>query len=214
LIRIGVLGSGVVGQTLAAGLHGRGNDVMIGSRDPDKLGDWLAGDGAGVSAGTFAPTAAFGELVVLAVLGSAALEAIADAGAENFAGKVVIDATNPLDFSQGMPPRLAITGYDSLREQVQRAIPDAQVVKAFNTIGSPYFVDPKFSDGEPTMFIAGDDDGAKATVAELIESLGWPAAVDVGGIEGSRELEALCILWVKLGAQRGAWDHGFKLLVE
>ena len=212
--RVGVLGSGEVGRRLAAGFSSRGHDVMIGSREPGKpeLSEWLSGDGAGIKAGTFAETAAHGELVVLAVLGNAAEEAIADAGAEHFAGKVVIDATNPLDFSGGFPPKLSICGEDSLGESVQRALPDAKVVKAFNTIGNQYFVDPSFSDGRPTMLIAGNDDDAKRTVGDVVADFGWPEAIDIGGIEGSRELEAICIAWVKVGGRRGAWDHGFKLL--
>ena len=188
---------------------------MIGSRDPavEELQEWLSGDGAGIRAGSLAETAEFGELVVLAVLGNAAEDAIAEAGPERFAGKVVIDAMNPLDFSQGPPPRLSISGNDSLGEHVQRAIPDAKVVKAFNTIGNAYFADPEFADGKATMFIAGNDDGAKATVGTVLESFGWPPAVDAGGIDASRELESLCILWVRLGLLRGSWDHGFKLLL-
>jgi predicted dinucleotide-binding enzyme len=213
--RVGVLGTGEVGSRLAAGFHSRGHDVMIGSRDPGKpeLREWLSGDGAGIEAGTFAQAAAHGQLLALAVLGDAAQEAIASAGAENFSGKVVIDAMNPLDFSRGFPPKLSIVGEDSLGERVQRALPDAKVVKAFNTIGSPYFVDPSFSDGKPTMLIAGEDEGAKRTVADVLADFGWSDTVDIGGIEGSRELEAICIAWVKIGGKRGAWDHGFKLLV-
>jgi predicted dinucleotide-binding enzyme len=213
--RVGVLGTGEVGRRLAAGFNSRGHEVMIGSRDPHKpeLREWLSGEGAGIESGTFAQTAAHGELLVLAVLGDAAEPAIADAGTENFGGKVVIDAMNPLDFSGGFPPKLSIFGEDSLGERVQRALPDAKVVKAFNTIGNPYFVDPRFSDGEPTMLIAGDDDGAKKTVRDVLTDFGWSDVVDIGGIEGSRELEAICIAWVKIGGARGAWDHGFKLLV-
>jgi 8-hydroxy-5-deazaflavin:NADPH oxidoreductase len=213
--RVGVVGSGEVGRRLAAGFCSRGHDVMIGARDPGKpeLREWLAGDGAGVEAGTFAQAAAHGELLVLAVLGNAAEEAIADAGPESFSGKVVIDAMNPLDFSGGFPPKLSIAGEDSLGERVQRALPDAKVVKAFNTIGNPYFVDPSFSEGQPTMLIAGEDEDAKRTVVALLADFGWSDAVDLGGIEGSRELEAICIVWVKIGGARGSWDHGFKLLV-
>lgn len=214
-MNVGVLGRGQVGRRLASAFAQRGHEVMIGSRDPavEELQEWLSGDGAGIRADSLAETAEFGELVVLAVLGNAAEDAIAEAGPERFAGKVVIDAMNPLDFSQGPPPRLSISGNDSLGEHVQRAIPDAKVVKAFNTIGNPYFADPEFADGKATMFIAGNDDGAKATVAKVLESFGWPPAVDVGGIDASRELESLCILWVRLGLLRGSWDHGFKLLV-
>lgn len=187
---------------------------MIGSRDPGKpeLREWLSGEGDGIQAGTFAEAAAHGELLVLAVLGNAAEAAIAAAGPANFSGKVVIDTMNPLDFSGGFPPKLGIAGEDSLGERVQRALPDAKVVKAFNTIGNPYFVDPSFSEGRPTMLIAGDDEDAKRIVADALADFGWDEAVDIGGIEGSRELEAICIVWVKIGGLRGAWDHGFKLL--
>jgi predicted dinucleotide-binding enzyme len=212
--RIGVLGSGVVGQVLAAGFAARGHDVMIGTRDPDKpeLREWLAGEGAGVEAGSFAQAAAHGDLLVLAVQGNAAEQAIALAGPENFAGKVLIDATNPLDFSGGFPPKLSISGEDSLGEHVQRALPQARVVKAFNTIGHTYFVEPSFNEGKPTMLIAGDDEAAKQTVADVLHDFGWPDPIDIGGIESSRELEAICIAWVKIGGRRGAWDHGFALL--
>ncbi len=213
-MRVGVLGSGEVGRRLAEAFRGRGHEVMIGSRDPGKpeLREWVSGDGSGIEAGSFEQAAAHGELIVLAVLGSAAEEAIADAGPDNFRGKVVIDAMNPLDFSGGFPPKLSISGEDSLGERVQRALPDARVVKAFNTIGNPYFVDPSFSEGQPTMLIAGDDQEAKDTVRNVLTDFGWSDTVDIGGIEGSRELEAICIVWVKIGGARGAWDHGFRLL--
>jgi len=187
---------------------------MIGSRDPSKaeLREWLSGEGAGIQAGTFGETAAHGELLVLAVLGDAAEEVIADAGAGSFGGKVVIDAMNPLDFSGGFPPKLSICGEDSLGERVQRTLPDAKVVKAFNTIGNPYFVNPSFAEGDPTMLIAGNDADAKRTVGDLLADFGWTDVVDIGGIEGSRELEAICIAWVKIGGTRGTFDHGFKLL--
>jgi predicted dinucleotide-binding enzyme len=212
--RVGVLGSGDVGRRLAWGFANRGHNVMIGSRDPNKseLREWLEGEGAGIRAGTFAETAAHGELLGLALLGTATEEAITHAGPENFSGKVVIDATNPLDLSEGFPPKLAVTGDDSLGERVQRALPDARVVKAFNIIGNAYFVDPSFPGGKPTMLIAGDDAAAKRTVAQVLADFGWPEPIDIGGIEGSRELEAMCIAWVKIGAARGAWDHGFAVL--
>ena len=213
-MRVGVLGSGEVGRRLAEAFSGRGHEVMIGSRDPSKpeLRDWLSGDGSGIEAGSFEQAAAHGELIVLAVLGSAAEQAIADAGPDNFRDKVVIDAMNPLDFSGGFPPKLSITGADSLGERVQRALPDAKVVKAFNTIGSPYFVAPSFSEGQPTMLIAGDDEDAKRVVGDVLADFGWTDPIDIGGIEGSRELEAICIAWVKIGGARGSWDHGFSLL--
>ncbi len=155
--QVGVLGSGEVGRRLAAGFSSRGHRVMLGTRDTEKpeLRDWPACDGAGIEIGTFAQTAAYGELLVLALLGGVAEAVIADTGADKFAGKVVIDAMNPLDFSAGFPPKLSITGEDSLGERVQRVLPDAKVVKAFNTIGNGYFVDPQFAEGQPTMLIAG-----------------------------------------------------------
>ena len=213
--RVGVLGTGVVGRRLAAGFRGRGHEVTIGSRDPEKseLREWLSAEGAGIQSGTFAEAAAGCELLVLAVLGDAAEQVIADAGRESFAGKVVIDAMNPLDFSGGFPPKLSISGEDSLGERVQRALPDAKIVKAFNIIGNSYFVDPSFSDGQPTMLIAGNDADAKRTVTDLLADFGWSDIIDIGGIEGSRELEAICIAWVKIGGVRDAWDHGFRLLV-
>jgi predicted dinucleotide-binding enzyme len=213
--RVGVLGTGEVGRRLAAGFRGNGHEVTIGSRAADKpeLREWLSAEGAGIEAGTFADAAAGGELLVLAVLGDAAEQVIADAGQESFAGKVVIDAMNPLDFSGGFPPKLSISGDDSLGERVQRALPEARVVKAFNIIGNPYFVDPSFSEGKPTMLIAGNDADAKQTVTDLLADFGWSDIFDIGGIDGSRELEAICIAWVKIGGARGAWDHGFKLLV-
>ena len=213
--RVGVLGSGEVGRCLAAGFASRGHSVMLGTRDVEKpeLREWQAGDGDGIELGTFSQTAAYGELLVLGLLGSVAENMITDVGADNFAGKVVIDAMNQLDFSAGFPPKLSITGADSLGERVQRALPDAKVVKAFDTIGNTAFVDPSFSEGKPTMLIAGNDEDAKHTVGEVLTDFGWPDPVDIGGIEGSRELEAICIVWVKIGGLRGAWDHGFKLLV-
>ena len=212
--RVGVIGSGVVGQTLATGFAGRGHDVVLGSRDPgkDEVQAWLESAGDGASAGTFADAAEHGELLVLATLGIATLSAVELAGRARFAGKVVIDATNPLDFSAGFPPALAWEDGRSLGESVQAALPDAHVVKAFNIIGNPYFVDPQFADGKPTMLIAANDDDAKATVGKVVEDFGWPPAVDIGGIEAARELEELCILWVRIGGARGAWDHGFALL--
>ncbi len=214
-IRVGVLGSGDVGRQLAAGFCDRGHDVMIGSRDPSKpeLDEWRSGAGTGVKAGTFKESAEHGELLVLGVFGNAAEQVIAEVGPENFSGKVVIDAMNPLDFSGGFPPKLSISGEDSLGEHVQRALPDAKVVKAFNTIGNPFFVDPGFSEGQPTMLIAGNDESAKQTVRQVLAEFGWTDVIDIGGIEGARELEAICIAWVKIGGARGAWDHGFKLLV-
>ena len=153
-----------------------------------------------------------GEVVVLATLGVANESALKMAGPERLRGKVVIDATNPLDFSQGMPPRLALGHTDSGGEQVQRWLPDARVVKAFNTVGNAHMVKPDFPDGPPDLFICGNDDAAKKTVSDLVAGLGWPTTLDVGGIDGSRVLEPMCILWVAYGLRSGTWNHAFKLL--
>ena len=210
-MKVGVLGSGDVGQALARGFVSRGHEVMVGTSDPPKLADFARE--ANCKTGSFAEAVAFGEMIALAARGRATPRIIEDAGKQKFSGKVVIDAMNPLDFSGGFPPKLAISGEDSLGERVQRALPDAKVVKAFNTIGNQYFVDPSFSEGRPTMLIAGNDADAKRVVGEVLAEFGWSEPVDIGGIEGSRELEAICVAWVKIGGLRGSFDHGFKLLV-
>ncbi|MCL2581535.1 MAG: NAD(P)-binding domain-containing protein [Streptosporangiales bacterium] len=213
--KVGILGSGDVGRSLAKGFLRGGHDVMIGTRGAASasLRDWADGDGKGVATGTFEETAAHGDLLALALLGDIAEDVLARVGPGAFGGKVVLDAMNPLDFSGGFPPKLSLSGDDSLGERVQRAVPGARVVKAFNTIGYQCFVDPRFSGGVPTMLIAGNDDGAKAVAADVLADFGWPDTVDIGGIEGSRELEALCITWLKIVAVRGgSVDHGFKLL--
>jgi predicted dinucleotide-binding enzyme len=211
-VKIGVLGSGDVGRVLGAGFAGLGHAVMLGTRDPDKrpVRDWVRSTGASASAGTFTEAAAFGEVLVLAVAGSA-VEAVAGlAGPGNCAGKPVIDATNPLDFSQ-MPPRLFVGTTDSLGERVQRLLPGAHVVKAFNTIGNPHMVRPDFPGGPPDMFICGDDEAAKATVTDLTQALGW-GVVDLGGIEVSRYLEPLAMVWITRYFRTNSGDHAFKLL--
>jgi 8-hydroxy-5-deazaflavin:NADPH oxidoreductase len=183
--RVGVLGSGEVGRCLATGFSSRGHEAMIGSRDPAKseLREWLSDEGAGIKAGTFAEAAEHGELLVLAVLGNAAEEAIAEAGAGNFSGKVVIDTMNPLDFSGGFPPKLSIAGEDSLGERVQRSLPDAKVVKAFNTIGNAYFVNPSFAEGLPRSTSAASK--APASSRRSASSGSRSAASEGPGTTGS-----------------------------
>jgi predicted dinucleotide-binding enzyme len=211
---VGVIGSGNVGRALARGFASRGHAVMIGSRSPDKpeLREWLESDGEGIRAGTFEEVARHAELAVLATLGAAVDEAIAQAGPENLAGKVLIDATNPLQYNENGPPTLIRGHTDSGGEHVQRLAADARVVKAFNIVNFKVMVDPDLPGGPPDMFIAGNDDGAKATVTEVLESFGWPRTWDIGGIDGARQLESLCLLWVAVGVRRGAFDHAFKLL--
>jgi predicted dinucleotide-binding enzyme len=210
-VRIGVLGSGDVGRVLAGGFAGLGHDVTIGSRSPEKLQEWADHAGPHVTAGTFAEAAQFGDIVVLATLGVATAEAISMAGTSHFDGKVVLDTTNPLDFSAGMPPRLFVGHTDSLGEQVQRQIPGAKVVKAFNTVGNAHMVHPNFPGGPPDMFICGNDPEAKKIVSQICEVFGW-GVIDLGGIEASRHLEPMCLVWVLHGARSGSWNHAFKML--
>ncbi len=158
----------------------------------------------------FATPQRCGEAVVLATLGSAAVSVIEAVGGAQFDGKLVIDATNPLRFDD-TGPHLSVGFSDSLGEQVQRAVPGAHVVKAFNTVGSPHMVRPQFDGGPPSMFVAGNDDGAKQTVASFLQDFGWDV-VDLGGIESARYLEPMCMAWVVYGMGAGSWNHAFKLL--
>lgn len=214
-MRIGVLGTGVVGQTLGTGLAARGHAVMLGTRDPSaqKVIEWKERTGAGAAVGTFDEAAAFGDLAVLATGWTGTEQALQLAGPDRLAGKVVIDVTNPLDFSTGAP-QLALGHTDSGGEQVQRWLPEARVVKALNIIGAHHMIDPSFAEGAPDMFICGDDDGAKAEVTAILASIGWPGdhVFDIGGIEGARLLEPMCILWVVYAQRTGAWDHAFKMV--
>ena len=211
-MRIGVLGTGDVGRVLGAGFAALGHEVKIGSRSPqqEKVREWLKKAGPKASAGTFAEAAAFGDIVVLATLWTGTENVVKLAGQKNLAGKVVIDTTNPLDFSAGTP-RLSVGHTDSAGETVQRWLPQAKVVKAFNHVGNAHMVNPQFPGGPPTMFICGNDGGAKKTVAGLLEAFGWPA-VDIGGIEGSRYLEPLAMLWIIYGVGTNSWNHAFRLL--
>ncbi|HEX7828322.1 MAG TPA: NAD(P)-binding domain-containing protein [Thermoanaerobaculia bacterium] len=209
-VRVGVLGSGAVGRALASGFASLGHPVTIGSRDAEKLREWADAAGPLVRAGTFEEAARFGDILALATLGVATESAIRIAGLSHFDNKVVIDATNPLDFSSGAP-KLSVGTTDSLGEQIQRLIPNARVVKAFNTVGNAHFIHPNFEGGPPDMFICGNDDDAKKIAAQICDAFGWGVA-DIGGIEGSRYLEAMCMTWVMYGVKHGSWNHAFKLL--
>lgn len=210
-MKIGVIGSGDVGKVLAQGFKEAGHDVVIGTRDAAKLADYAKASGVKVL--SMADTAKHGEIVVLAVHGTAAEEVIKTAGgAAAFAGKTVIDPTNPLDFSGGMPPKLFVGTSDSLGERIQRALPDAKVVKAFNTMGNVRMIKPQFANGTPTHLIAGDDDAAKAAVTKLLNEVGWKDVQDLGGISSSRWLEALCLTWCMVMLKNGSQNHAFSLL--
>jgi predicted dinucleotide-binding enzyme len=211
-MRVGILGSGEVGQALGTGFATLGHEVKIGTREPasDKLKGWLGKAGAKASTGTLVETAAFGELLLLATAWSGTQSAVQLAGPENAAGKTVIDVTNPLDFSGG-GPALAVGWKDSAGEQVQRWLPQAHVVKAFNIVGNKFFFRPSFPGGPPTMFYAGNDAGAKATVQKVLDDFGWES-IDLGGIEMSRYLEPFAMVWIMHGFTSKTWDHAFKLL--
>jgi predicted dinucleotide-binding enzyme len=209
-MRVGILGSGEVGQKLGDGFIGLGHSVMVGSRSPGKLKAWVDKNGKKASAGSFAEAAAFGDALVLATLWTGTKDAIAMAGESSFAGKVVIDVTNPLDFTS-MPPKLMIGYTDSAGETIQHMLPNSKVVKAFNTLGNPHMVRPEFPGGRPTMFLCGNDEGAKKFVYDVAFAFGHEP-VDIGGIEGSRLLEPLAMLWIVHYFRTNSGNHAFKLL--
>jgi predicted dinucleotide-binding enzyme len=209
-MKAGIIGSGEVGQRLGDGLIELGHEVMIGSRDPAKLAAWVSKHSKAASAGSFSDAATYGDIAVVATSWAGTKSAIELAGTRNFAGKTVIDVTNPLDFSS-MPPKLAVGCTDSAGEMVQRMLPDAKVVKAFNIVGNPLMVHPEFPGGRPTMFICGNDDGANKTVNGIVTAFGWEC-IDIGGIEGSRLLEQLAMLWMNYYFRTNTGNHAFKLL--
>ena len=213
--RYGVLGTGSVGQTLATKLVELGNEVRMGSREAggEKAAAWVAEAGDGASEGTFADAAEFGETVVNATAGVASLAALEQAGTENLAGKVLIDVANPLDFSQGMPPRLTFVNETSLAEEIQVALPEARVVKALNTVNASVMVGPGEL-AEPTdIFLCGNDDAAKAEVTGLLESFGWePDRIrDLGEIAAARGMEMWLPLWVNLMGTLGTPQFNLRL---
>ena len=212
-MRVGILGSGGVGQDLGLGFIGLGHDVKMGSRNPakDEIKAWQAKAGKRASAGTFAEAAAFGEMAVLAILWTGTENAVHLASPENLAGKVVIDVTNPLLFRPNALPGLAVGGVDSAGEQVQRWLPKAKVVKAFNSVNHAHMFKPSFPDGPPDMFICGDDAAARETVAGICRDFGW-GVVDMGKLEAARLLEPLALIYIRNALQTGNWNCAFKLL--
>lgn len=213
-MRIGILGSGAAGQALGSGLAALGHEIKLGTREPsaDKVQSWVMKTGGKTSTGTFAETAAFADLAILATMWSGTENAIKLAGGpEILAGRTVMDATNPLVFGATGPPTLALGFGDSGGEQVQRWLPRARVVKAFNIAGNAHMVKPSFPGGPPDMFIAGDDPDAKGQVTELATQLGWPV-IDLGPLENARYLEPMAMIWIVHGFKSGSWNHAFKLL--
>jgi 8-hydroxy-5-deazaflavin:NADPH oxidoreductase len=207
-MRIGVLGSGSVGQTLGGKLVSLGHEVMMGCRQAgnEKAAAWAREAGPLADEGNFAAAAGFGELLVNATAGSASLDALVSAQAENLAGKVLLDVANPLDFSAGMPPTLTICNTESLGEKIQAAFPEARVVKGLNTVNADVMVEPSIVPGSHTIFMAGNDGDAKGEVRSLLESFGWPAAdvMDLGGIESARGMEMYLPLWLELYGAAGS----------
>ena len=212
-MKIGVLGSGKVGQTLGQGFANLGHQVLLGSRTParGKIKAWLAEAGENASAGTFKAAAAFGEVIILAVNWFGLENALKLAGPENFNDKPVIDCTNPIRFSANGPPVLALGYTDSAGETVQRRLPAARVVKAFNTIEVALMVKPDFPAGPPTTFICGNNAAAKAITRRFLKDFGWEVS-DVGDITAARYLEPLAMVWILHALNTGSANHAFKLL--
>ena len=211
-MNVGVIGSGDVAKVLASGFLHCGHKVMMGTRTPGKLTDWAKDNSQG-QIGSFADAAKFGELVVLAVKGSAALDVLRAADAANLAGKTVVDASNPIDDVAPVNGVLKFfTSLDeSLMERLQREFANVRFVKAFNSVGNACMVNPHFKGGKPTMFICGNDEAAKKIVSEVLEQFGWESA-DMGKVEAARAIEPLCMLWCIPGFLRNDWAHAFKLL--
>lgn len=210
--KIGILGSGGVAQTLAGGFLKHGHEVKLGTRDAAKLAEFLGKSGGKASAGTFAEAAAFGEILVLAIKGNVALQALKLAGEENLKNKVIIDPTNPIEDA---PPENGVLKFfssinRSLMEDLQAAHPSSHFVKAFSMIGGPHMVNPQFS-STPTMFICGNNAAAKAEVSEILKKFGFEPE-DMGAVTAARAIEPLCMLWCIPGLTGNSWNHAFKLL--
>lgn len=208
-MRIGVLGTGMVGRSIATKLVELGHEVMVGSRtaDNESAAEWVAASGSGASQGTFADAVAFAELVFNCTSGAASVDALSSADSQDLAEKTLIDVANPLDFSQGMPPSLLVSNTDSLAEQIQRAFPDARVVKTLNTVNHEVMADPSKVPGRHNVFVCGNDESAKAETVELVRSFGWAAEdiIDLGDLSAARGTEAYLLLWLRLW---GAFQTG------
>jgi predicted dinucleotide-binding enzyme len=210
--KIGIIGSGIVAKTLAAGFLKYGYEVMVGTRDVSKLAEWQNNAGAGALVGSFADTAKFGELIVLAVKGNVAKNALTLMGQENLSDKTIIDTTNPIAEA---PPVNGVLKFfttldKSLMEELQETFVKANFVKAFNSVGSASMVNPSF-DSKPSMFICGNNEQAKKQVSIILDQFGWETA-DFGMVESARAIEPLCMLWCIIGFSKNQWSHAFKLL--
>ena len=210
-MKIGFIGAGNVAKKLAEAFLQKGYEVKLGARNPEKLTEWLKNIKGNVSVGNLTDAAKFGDVIFIAVDGDSINNAVETAGAENFAGKTVIDLTNPLDFSEGIPPKFTATFGNSLGEQLQRVLPNANVVKAFSSIGTEVMINPHFGVDTATMFIAGNSETAKSEASKLAAEFSWNVE-DLGGIEQSFLLEALAALWVNYSLKNNSKTHAFKLL--
>ena len=199
-MKVGILGTGVVGATLGSKLIQIGYEVKMGSRSAnnEKAIEWAKENGGNASFGTFADAAAFGEIVFNCTAGTVSLAALSSAGASNLKGKVLVDVANPLDFSKGMPATLSVCNSDSLGEQIQRAFPNARVVKALNTMNCRVMVEPSLVSGEHDVFVCGNDPQAKAKVVEVLKSFGWRSIIDLGDITAARGTEMVLPIWLRL----------------
>ena len=211
-MKIGIIGSGVVGQQLGLGFLRTGHQVKIGTRDQAKLSNWKKDAGENASTGGVKEAAEFGEIIVLATKWEGTENALSLAGKENFDGKIVIDVTNPLDTSKGGVPRLDASEGNSGAEKIQKMIPGSKIVKAFNTINAFIMVGPAREEGDPDLFIAGDDDEAKKAVTIIAEDFGWKSVIDMGGLKQAYWLETFAMIWIHYGFKFNNWSHAFKLL--
>lgn len=221
-MNVGVLGSGSVGQALGSKLAELGHDVVLGTRDPanvdekkgyaPSLGEWRASTSGAARLGTFAEAAAHGELIVNALNGLVAVDTLRPL-ASSLAGKTLIDISNPLDFSRGMPPTVVTYDGASLAEAIQQALPKTRVVKSLNTLTAALMVNPRqLADGEHTVFVAGDDDAAKAQVTALLRSFGWRDILDLGDLTAARGLELWLPLWLRLFGVLGQPQFNLKIV--
>jgi 8-hydroxy-5-deazaflavin:NADPH oxidoreductase len=199
-MRIGILGSGTVGQTIGTRLVQLGHDVKLGSRSAanEKAAKWVSDAGEHATQGTFADAAVFGEMVFNCTGGMVSIDALNQAGAQNFKGKPLVDVSNPLDFSRGFPPTLSVCNTDSVAEQIQRTFPEARVVKALNTMTAALMVNPAAVPGSHDLFLCGNDADAKARVTELLRSFGWPGVLDLGDLTAARGMEMILPIWLRL----------------
>ena len=214
-MKIGILGTGIVGKTIGTKLVQLGHNVKMGSRtaNNEKASEWVKASGANASQGTFAEAAAFGELLFNCTSGMVSLEALKIAGASNMNGKILIDISNPLDFSKGMPPTLSVCNSDSLGEQIQRAYPRVKVVKTLNTLNCNIMVNPSLVPGSHDIFVSGNDAGAKANVIDILKSwFGWKTVIDLGDITTARGTEMLLPIWIRLMGAFQTPNFNFKIV--